>query len=155
MDQDDFYAAIKEGHEIEICFRGKWFFFGKCEKNRMIAYLFYEMCESQPNEILTFGCVQELLSMKVQNVSLIDVLCNLDDYTVYQKTITVYVRCFIDPFKYGHSEIMFGDNKNKGNKTYTFGRYREVYEDTNGLTGEGVLIVTSNNKFSYTVNFCT
>lgn len=50
---------------------------------------------------------------------------------------------------------MFGDNKNKRNKTYTFGRYREVYEDTNGLTGEGVLIVTSNNKFSYTVNFCT
>lgn len=83
MDQDDFYAAIKEGHEIEICFRGKWFFFRKCEKNRMIAYLFYEMFGSQPNEIQSIGCAQELLNIKVMVTPLTDVLCSLDDYTIY------------------------------------------------------------------------
>lgn len=83
LDQSAFLAAINEGREIEFCFRNEWYFFRAHNAKRMTKYLFSEISNSQLNKTLIFDSTAELLNVKIQNFSLIDVLSNLDDYTIF------------------------------------------------------------------------
>ena len=83
LNQDEFITAINIGQEIEICFRGKWYFFRRDRAIKKTEYLFCEMGNSQLNEIMSFDSIPELLNMRIQDALLTTVLCNLDDYTIY------------------------------------------------------------------------
>lgn len=84
----DFIAYMKSGHEIEICFRGKWYFFGthKLKNNRgtlIRTYMFYEMYNDKLNNIAIFNDLEKLLQVKIQNCDLSYALDELQDYVIF------------------------------------------------------------------------
>lgn len=83
LDQDIFFFALNEGREIEICFCGNWYFLRASKTKGGTTYLCTKISDPQFDETLIFESIQELLSMKIQNLVLLDALSQLDDYTIY------------------------------------------------------------------------
>lgn len=83
LDKNTFFTAIVEGREIEICFRGKWYFFRENKSKKKTEYLCSEIHVDQFNEILVVDSVQKLMNMRIQDFPLIDVLSDLDDCIVF------------------------------------------------------------------------
>lgn len=83
----DFIAYMKLGHEIEICFRGKWYFFGTHKRKNsgtlIRTYVFYEMYNDKLNNIAIFNDLEKLLQVKIQNCDLSYALDELQDYVIF------------------------------------------------------------------------
>lgn len=82
LDYDDFINKLNIGHEIEICFRGTWYFFSSKKKRGRHNYIFYAMNEPWLSEC-SYSESQELCNVKIQGCALRDVLAELQDYIIY------------------------------------------------------------------------
>lgn len=83
MDQSEFLRALNQGHEIEVCFCEKWYFFCVNKRKKKKTYLFSEIFNHKANRELIFDSELELMKMKIQNYTLDKVLDHLEDYTIY------------------------------------------------------------------------
>lgn len=83
LDQDIFFSALNEGREIEFCFCGNWYFLRASKIKGVTTYLFTKISGPQFDETFLFESIQELLSLKIQNLVLLDALSKLDDYTIF------------------------------------------------------------------------
>lgn len=83
LDQSEFLRALNQGHEIEVCFCEKWYFFFANKREKKTTYLFSEIPNHKANRELIFDSELELMKMKIQKYTLDKVLDNLEDYTIY------------------------------------------------------------------------
>lgn len=82
LDYDDFLNKLNIGHEIEIRFRGIWYFFSSKKKRGRRDYIFYVMNEPWLGEYV-YSESQDLCNIKIQGCTLRDVLAELQDYIIY------------------------------------------------------------------------
>ena len=82
LDYDDFLSELNAGREIEILFRGVWYFFSTRKKKRALNYIFYAMNEPLASEC-AYSKLEELCNIEIQGCALEDVLAQLQDYIIY------------------------------------------------------------------------
>ena len=83
LEQSEFLKALNRGHEIEVCFCEKWYFFCTNKRKKRTTYLFSEISNHKDNKELLFDSEEELMKMKIQSYTLDKVLDNLEDYTIF------------------------------------------------------------------------
>ena len=83
LDIKEFLNAIGEGREIEINFQGKCYFLSSKKAKRGVVYLFNEVSSPKSNHIMAFDSIYELMKVNIENQTLIEILSNIEDYTIF------------------------------------------------------------------------
>ena len=82
IDYNEFLSELNSGREIEILFRGEWYFFSSRRKKKALNYIFYAMNQPIESEC-AYSELQELCNIEIQGCALKKVLAQLQDYIIY------------------------------------------------------------------------